>query len=1261
MAKKRKFDYYQKPEGTSVTDETLINDPEFVRASKILYKRQFGKSHKDTRHYQADEDVAKWGLNAMGMFNYNLTSMGITAAAIGKGSEEQKQAFLYAMDAYDSLDNFTGSGTLRFLKGTGSDPTNLISLGTLGAGFFGKQAAQQGIKAKIRSVLTTGTSLAIQGAAMGTVDNTSRQAARIAGEALNDDGTIKDSYDGAEILGSAAKGAGLNLAFGGIGYGVFKGAEIGYNQGARPLYNKVKDLIYPSKPQPQTRPTLDKEKMVDLDPELRAELETAFDGNEAVKDLTSFIDDFKQKIGKDPVGVLDNKQNYKILGEAVKVFHNRLTNLGLKDPEIGQTLFHTEFTSGQEQALAKLIDNEITNIMKLQGKVGRIFRDEGDNLNYQDRLDLLETNENLYDALAPLEESRRHLSEASGRGLGVRKTFNIKGELAKQDLKEVSIKNLEEATPEELDNLINFTSELSGEAIKAELSYKIQKVAKEIEDARKEPIGKNFKTEDEKYSVIADKLIEREALIQQHIDAKYGKPGLFHKIQRFLGESTIANVLSLASTIRNVVPSIATYFVKPVANYISSGFDPVKFRGMYATYSGQFEVFRQALKNAKLAFRYEKSILSGTSDKYLEMPPMLKKAYKNKIPALGQIRIFNRLLLATDSFYETSFYRGIIRGKYTEEAVVAGTKKGLKGKELENFIKQEVDPKIESAYSFSMDSLRAVLADGKNRGLKGKALKDWVTDQLSKNDKDLLTATDNDALTEILDMLFKRNFSGKGGDGKVGKYNISAVAKYYEGLVARHPLFRVAGQIFFRTPVRLAEFSTRLAPGLQFIVPRFRKDLNGTNGSVRQARAMTELNLSQLVIAYGMMKFIKGEAQGAPYNWVNQRQQAQNPEQDDPYTITINGKPRNIALFDPFGAPLRMLWNVMQYQVDLDLRAEQGEFVDAEKEYDLIGERIQLVFMGIMKTFRDMNLLGAPKALGDMLDEVDDADYSFGDAFFERLSSISRQFIPFQGQIKNTSYLFDPELADPSYFDEFAESIFRRQGATNFSKVYTFTGRPAEIVDWKSSFGLEFLGYPKKQKIELYKKQIEQDLRRQGKKVTKKKVDNIYRKEAIIHEYYLNAAKGAGTVFYLKPDSVMLPGVKLNTVEVTVKQFDKSLNKKVLVKGNLWDLVVQQMRDNGLTDILYDIASSKEPIGTPKGKGTGVTETRAELSELKKDSIEDVLSRIVTNKKATITTKETQTGSDLIRMLEWYQETREDNKENTIPPLKINPRDYKQQ
>ena len=84
MAEERKFDYYQKPEGTSITDETLINDPQFVKASKILFERAFGKKNRDSRNYQSDEDIAKWGLDHMGLFNYNLTSMAVTATAIGK-------------------------------------------------------------------------------------------------------------------------------------------------------------------------------------------------------------------------------------------------------------------------------------------------------------------------------------------------------------------------------------------------------------------------------------------------------------------------------------------------------------------------------------------------------------------------------------------------------------------------------------------------------------------------------------------------------------------------------------------------------------------------------------------------------------------------------------------------------------------------------------------------------------------------------------------------------------------------------------------------------------------------------------------------------------------------------------------------------------------------------------------------------------------------------------------------------------------------
>ena len=74
-----------------------------------------------------------------------------------------------------------------------------------------------------------------------------------------------------------------------------------------------------------------------------------------------------------------------------------------------------------------------------------------------------------------------------------------------------------------------------------------------------------------------------------------------------------------------------------------------------------------------------------------------------------------------------------------------------------------------------MDSLRAVLADGKNRGLKGKALKDWVTGQLSKNDKDLITATDNVYIFEITnghEIVWEYNFgSGNAFIARAQKYS----------------------------------------------------------------------------------------------------------------------------------------------------------------------------------------------------------------------------------------------------------------------------------------------------------------------------------------------------------------------------------------------------------------------------------------------------------------------------------------------------------
>ena len=52
------------------------------------------------------------------------------------------------------------------------------------------------------------------------------------------------------------------------------------------------------------------------------------------------------------------------------------------------------------------------------------------------------------------------------------------------------------------------------------------------------------------------------------------------------------------------------------------------------------------------------------------------------------------------------------------------------------------------------------------------------------------------------DVLFKRDFSGEGA--------ASTAAKGYEGFVNRNPVMRLAGRLFFRTPVRVFEEGLRL-------------------------------------------------------------------------------------------------------------------------------------------------------------------------------------------------------------------------------------------------------------------------------------------------------------------------------------------------------------------------------------------------------------------------------------------------------------------
>lgn len=91
----------------------------------------------------SDEDIGEWGLELLGQFNWNLPDMTSMVYKLQGAPLDQRIAFYNMMTKYEELPNFTWDGSVRMLKGLGTDITSYIGLGTLGAGFLAKQAAAQ--------------------------------------------------------------------------------------------------------------------------------------------------------------------------------------------------------------------------------------------------------------------------------------------------------------------------------------------------------------------------------------------------------------------------------------------------------------------------------------------------------------------------------------------------------------------------------------------------------------------------------------------------------------------------------------------------------------------------------------------------------------------------------------------------------------------------------------------------------------------------------------------------------------------------------------------------------------------------------------------------------------------------------------------------------------------------------------------------------------------------------------------------------------
>ena len=204
-------------EPVKLTEETIVQDPNWISASKSVYEMNEGE---DAPKLTSDEEYAKYGLNYMGWFNYNLPKMGLEATQLKEASPEQQQDFITLMDMYDEKSaSFAGFG--RALKGIVSDPSTYVGLSTLGAGTLGAQALKQGIKQGVKEAVKVGAKRgaaigSLEGATYAAADNAFRQQARI-------NAGVQDNFDLSQSAKSAAIGAGIGAPLGGVLGGVVAG------------------------------------------------------------------------------------------------------------------------------------------------------------------------------------------------------------------------------------------------------------------------------------------------------------------------------------------------------------------------------------------------------------------------------------------------------------------------------------------------------------------------------------------------------------------------------------------------------------------------------------------------------------------------------------------------------------------------------------------------------------------------------------------------------------------------------------------------------------------------------------------------------------------------------------------------------------------------------------------------------------------------------------------------------------------------------
>lgn len=441
-------------------------------------------------------------------------------------------------------------------------------------------------------------------------------------------------------------------------------------------------------------------------------------------------------------------------------------------------------------------------------------------------------------------------------------------------------------------------------------------------------------------------------------------------------------VLGPSSTVINAASNAFRTFSRPFLDYLSRGpIDRAAFMQMLATYGAMRSVAKRSLRLGKEAFDLERPIMSGTESKWLEgqVAKYGNDAPNNVVHFMGRnfVRVWMRLLNATDEVFGQMAYQGAIEGRAVYKALEESAQKGLSKAEEKALVEKYLQEALVKAYNTKPDaSVYGMLMDaGKAKGYRGDELKLWVKNKI-QNEPDLYRrAVDEEGIAYHNDLLFKTEFSGEGAS--------SSLAKFYENVIQQRPELRIMGQLFFRTPVRVFEAGVRMTPLIQALAPKFLNDLTGQNGPARQIRAHGELIASYGFTMAVATAFAAGKITGDGYGLDYREKRALENQGWRPYSIKVGDTWISYRNYDPFSTPMKIIVNALERLQMMDYQKAQGVFEQKGEIKEILGY-LGVATSSTIQAIRDANLTAGIDdlvKLGEALADPDDNERAFQQIF----------------------------------------------------------------------------------------------------------------------------------------------------------------------------------------------------------------------------------------------------------------------------------------